>query len=366
MKKLDKKQIPQFAALCVLSAGVFGYFVVKIVTPSPAAAGNRPHPTAEAAPAAPAPSPVAAKKADAGLEAAPAAGEDEAPAPTPGMRDPFVVGYVDPKTQPSPPAAPALPAAAVKPTPPAKLGQAGMQVASIRETSPAAVGVPAFPSDLKALAPLPAAPKLPVTPVKTAAPAWTVTGVLQNETGQVAILRNGEARRIVRTGDFVSSAYRVVAVTRSAVVLRHGKTFFHLTLGDAKTAAPTPAKAALPAVSAPDPALKPIPKPIPAPQDDAQAPAGHPAESAAGLAQVIQAALLLARSYMAPAQTEVDFCLAAFHARRPLPPDVAMHFLDGSTPAPGSLQTQPRWQQALTQGNLGRAAEAGKRLNHYD
>ena len=49
MNKLDKKQIPQFAALCVLSAGVFGYFVVKIVTPSPAAAGTRPHPATEAA-----------------------------------------------------------------------------------------------------------------------------------------------------------------------------------------------------------------------------------------------------------------------------------------------------------------------------
>ena len=41
MKKLEKKQIPQFAALCILSAGVFGYFVIRIVTPSPAAAGTR-------------------------------------------------------------------------------------------------------------------------------------------------------------------------------------------------------------------------------------------------------------------------------------------------------------------------------------
>ena len=49
MNKLDKKQIPQFAALCVLSAGVFGYFVMKIVTPSPAAAGTRPRPAGEVA-----------------------------------------------------------------------------------------------------------------------------------------------------------------------------------------------------------------------------------------------------------------------------------------------------------------------------
>ena len=42
MKKLDKKQLPQFAALCILSAGVFGYFVLRLVTPTPAAAGNRP------------------------------------------------------------------------------------------------------------------------------------------------------------------------------------------------------------------------------------------------------------------------------------------------------------------------------------
>ena len=404
MNKLDKKQIPQFAALCVLSAGVFGYFVVKIVTPSPAAAGTRPHPAAGASQAAPSASPASAKAAatdKAVSGTAPAGDESEAPAPTPGMRDPFVVGYVDPGTQP---AAAAVATATVPATPgrvaasltkPAKA--AGRQTASIQEVGPAVVpAAPALPFGLKRLPTLGAAPALSAAPKQEkytkaaapeapAAPTWTVTGVLQNEAGQVAVLRSGEARRIVRTGDAVDSVYRVVAVTRSAVVLRHGKTFYRLTLGGAKTGAPVPAKTVFLPVPALGPARTPIHGPSHEPQDDALAPVGHSASSEAELAQAIQAALLLANSYMTPAQAEVEVCLAAFHARRALPPRVAMRFLDGSVPVPGSVEARARlergrdlyrsgqcdegraeWRFVLTMDDADAADEAGKLLDRYN
>jgi len=124
MKKLDKKQLPQFAALCVLTAGVFGYFVLRLITPSPAAASTRPHSPAvtQTAPAVQAdPKPASVSGAvtpvtDSTPAAADSATADSAaPAPTQGMRDPFVVGYVGPKTPP--PSAPAASPAPVLPAP---------------------------------------------------------------------------------------------------------------------------------------------------------------------------------------------------------------------------------------------------------
>ena len=248
MKKLEKKQIPQFAALCLLSAGLFGYFVVRLVTPSPAAAGTRP----VSAPAKPAPagagkpSSVTPGKNAALTPDIPANG-DEAPVPTPGMHDPFVIGYVDPKTLPASSSAPALP------TP----GKPNTKMASLPAPGPAFPSAPALqaaPLSLKGfpVQPLPPPSGLPAAPTTITAsaaaapndlipktfapPAWSVTGVLQSDGGQVAILRSGAARRIVHTGDFVDSVYRVVDVTRSAVVLRHGTAFYHLPLGIVKEA----------------------------------------------------------------------------------------------------------------------------------
>ena len=320
MNKLDKKQIPQFAALCVLSAGVFGYFVMKIVTPSPAAAGTRPHPAAEASQVSSAAvtAPASPKQAEAGKtgaapDAAPAGDGAEAPAPTPGMRDPFVVGYVDPASQPAPPAAPAPKAAA-----PAKT--AGLQVASIREVSPASVAAPAVPFGLKGFPALgaapavPTAPKKPAAPEAPAAPAWTVTGVLQGGADQVAVLRSGEARRIVRTGDSVDGLYRVVSVTRSAVVLRHGTTFYHLTLGAVMPGAAKPGATA-PAPPTPPPASISSPAaPAPAADPLVDARTGPPVSLEAGLSRMVQGALLMARAYMAPAQLQTDTCFASSQA----------------------------------------------------
>jgi len=265
MKKLDKKQIPQFAALCILTAGVSGYLVVHLVAPGPASAGTRP-----AAPARPAAGPASAAgpSAKAG-DAASAASTDipDAPPPGPAMHDPFAVGYVDPAT-----AAPAARLTPVKaPTLP-KLPPAGKQTASIGALSPLPVGpgAPALPGSLipfpvRPSGPLPSgplpggpdAPAAPALPAAPAAPSWTVTGVLLGASGKVAILRSGEARRIVHAGDFVDGTYRVTDVTRTSVVLRHGAAVYQLMLGGAKAGPAKPA--ALPSV----PASVPTPTPMP-------------------------------------------------------------------------------------------------------
>ena len=330
MKKLDKKQVPQFVALCILSAGVFGYFVVKIVTPSPAAAGTRSQPSAAASPApvtpqapvksqAPETPPTSPDPAGTGktgaVPPAPGAAEADAPPPTPGMRDPFVIGYVDPGTQPTPPAAP-MPVKAAAPAKTAQVKAAAMQMASIHEVKPAAVLAPALPFGLKGfsapggVSDPPAYPKK-AAPQAPAPPAWTVTGVLQGDGGQMAVLRSGEARRIVRTGDFVDSAYRVVAVTRGAVVLRHGTAFYHLTLGAAKPAGKTPN--APPPGLVPAPALTPAPAPVGVPQEDAQVPPAPALSLGAGLARMVQGALLMAASYMAPARIQTETCFGSVH-----------------------------------------------------
>ena len=160
MKKLDKKQIPQFAALCVLSAGVFGYFVVKIVTPSPAAAGTRPQSGRRSA----------SQATPAGLRPSQQAGQDGERARTPARRGrgrrarpdagdarPVRGRLCGPENAARPPAAPAA-APASRPLPqPAKA--AAPQVASIHEVGPAPVGAAArLPFGLKDLPPLPAAP----------------------------------------------------------------------------------------------------------------------------------------------------------------------------------------------------------------
>lgn len=259
--KLDKKQLPQYIALGVLTAGVGGYTVYHFAAAGPVSADTRP----AAAATAPA---QAAKPAPAGTGAAApaavAADTGDAPPPTPAMRDPFAVGYVDPGTVSAPPvaAAPSLP-------PPSK------QVASLGAISPLPVGLPAAPplpgSGFGAFPPKaaalpnalpagPSAPTLPAAPALPEPPHWTVTGVLIGAGGKVAILRSGDTRRIVRAGDFVDSVYRVSDVSRTAVQLRHGAAVYRIVLGGTK---PAPGASSAPApVSVPAAAPPQIPMPV--------------------------------------------------------------------------------------------------------
>lgn len=268
MKQLDKKQLPQIIALGVLTAGVGTYAAVHFAAPGPASAQT--HPAAVASTPAPgaAVKPGDPKPGDAKLGAAVPAGmvaaldTSAAPPPVPGMRDPFVVGYFDPAAGPGAASgthAPALPAL-----------MPGKQMAAVSKLSPmpigsAAFGLPAAPALPSAsrgqmLPGLPSGPSVPalpasITPVP-APPAWTVTGVLAGADGKVAILRSGEARRIVRSGDFVDSTYRVTAVSRTAVILRHGILVYQIKLGGMK-ASPSVLPVSLP-LSQPKPSA-PVP-----------------------------------------------------------------------------------------------------------
>ena len=266
MKKLDKKQIPQFAALCVLTAGLAGYMVMHLVAPSRVSAQTRP----AAAPVTVGAKPGDAKPSDAkpsdpktaDTNTADAAGTVNAPPPSPTMHDPFAVGYVDPKTVPAAaaPIVPALP----------KLPPASKQTADTHGLGAMPVtfpGAPALPTPLSSfparpagpMPGLPTGPIVPALPTAPAAPLWTVTGVLQGATGDVAILRSGEARRIVHSGDFVDGTYRVTGVTRTSVTLRHGTVFYHLPLGGVKTAPAAVAPGAVPAAPSAVPAMPPVP-----------------------------------------------------------------------------------------------------------
>ncbi len=274
MKTLDKKQIPQFAALCVVTAGVFGYLVVHLVAPGTASAGTRPAPPAPPALPVPAAGPVSAAVPNTAGAAATVASTDipDAPPPSPAMHDPFAVGYVDPAATTAaavtPVKAPALP----------KLPAPGKKIAGIGALAPlpAAPGAPALPVGLApfpvrpggslpgGMIGLPAKPIAPILPAAPAAPSWTVTGVLLGASGKVAILRSGDARRIVRAGDFVDGTYRVAGVTRTSVVLRHGAAVYQLMLGGAKadpvTASPATAAPARPAAYPSAPASVPMPQ----------------------------------------------------------------------------------------------------------
>lgn len=275
MKPLDKKQIPQFAALCVLTAGVAGYLVIHLAAPGPVSAGTRPTVPVPATPvpAAPAspgtstpPGSAAASAATASAKPEDDAASTDAPPPSPGMHDPFAVGYVDPASLTADGGGPAAPALPKLPT---GKPAAGIQTAGIHGLSPMPVsfseapalpgGLSGFPGHSDGAAPgLPAAPAAPALPAGPAAPTWTVTGVLQGASGKVAILRSGEARRIVRSGDFVDSTYRVVGVTRTSVTLRHGTVAYQLVLGASKTAPAKPGIA--PAGLGVPPAAPPMPQ----------------------------------------------------------------------------------------------------------
>lgn len=299
MQKLDKKQLPQFVGLCVLSTGTFGYFGVRMITPSPAAAATRPALKPSEPAAAPAGKAAAVPAGAVAASAADTAADAVAPPPAPGMRDPFVVGYTDPKAASAalaaPPAftaplhGPALAASTQIADTKMADAQIHEQVSGLPPAPISGLTVPGFP----AAPPLPSAalPPQKIMPLPAPPPAppkWSVTGLLQGEDGAgVAVLRDGESRRIVHVGDFVDDVFRVTRVTRSAVVLRHGKTFYTLSLGtkSEKTQAPT-----APAVPAPaTPTMQPAPTapPLPRQSEAAPVPARH------GTAETVASALPL-------------------------------------------------------------------------
>ena len=314
MKPLDKKQLPQLIALGVLTAGAGTYAAVHFAAPGPASAQTHPAAAVVSAPAPGAavkpgdpkpgdPKPGAAVPVGTAGAPAPAGtvamlDPSAAPPPVPGMRDPFAVGYSDPAAAgPGAAHAPALPALAP-----------GKQMASVGKLSPMPItpvsafslpSAPALPgaSRGQTLPGLPVGPSVPALPASItpapAPPTWTVTGVLAGAGGKVAILRSGEARRIVRSGDFVDSTYRVTAVSRTAVILRHGPLVYQIKLGGDKAGAAV-APSALPASfpsSAPPKQSVPIPAASRAVLGSAIIPVYHVARPAAPLVHLTKQGL---------------------------------------------------------------------------
>ena len=273
MKKLDKKQVPQFIALCVLTAGVSGYLVMHLVAPSQVSAGTRPPaaPTPVGGPA-PAPGRPASAAAASGtgttaVAAVPAA--TDAPPPTPAMHDPFAPGYVDPSTilaknGAAPAAAPALPGLPV-----------GHRQANGQRSWSHAGFVPLGSGSARQPQRLPVAWKRSdVRPARSARRACSAicsggTGLdrhrssARERTAKVAILRSGESRRIVRSGEFVDGMYRVTGVTRTSVTLRHGAASYQLVLGAAKAGPAAPGAA--PGMPFTVPPAAPVSAPAPRP-----------------------------------------------------------------------------------------------------
>jgi hypothetical protein len=249
-KKLDKKQVPQVIGLGAASAGLFGYFIVKMIVPTASAATAAP--TAKPAMATTA-TPAAATATTPGTPAASApagsaAPTADAPAPTPAMRNPFVplIGTtVDATVAPT-----VIPAATPATPKPVRVATAN--------TSQTSFAVPAGLGPLPAMSPSVPSPAaiigqsrgslapMPVAAPMSLPPGWTVTGVINNGSQNVAILRNGDERAFVHPGDFLGSQFRVIDVTAQSVVLRRGTQRYTLPLGTPSTTPASKGSTAVP------------------------------------------------------------------------------------------------------------------------
>lgn len=267
MKPLAKNQVPQVVVLGLLCAAIFGYFIFKMVVPTPAAAGVR---TAPAATVAKAATPASGNTGQALLGqatpgqaiAAPSSVASAAqgaatlplvaPPPSPGMHDPFAPEITSQASTPQ--QAPAVRTASMKTG-----GDSAFHAPSVQPLPP--MGVQEVPSGVPGGSPSAA-------PAPPAAPSWTVTGVVASGAEHMAILRSGDARRFVRQGDVVDGDFRVASVNSNSVVLQHGQNRFTLMLGGVQPA-PVPAAGLVPytpAVGKPaakltQPALSALPPP---------------------------------------------------------------------------------------------------------
>jgi hypothetical protein len=250
-QKLEKKQVPQVIGLSIASCGLFGYFAYKMITPTASAAPVAAKQTATAQPS---------TSGASATTTASAAAVPDAPPPTMQMRDPFA------PTVPLPTAAPTVAAAPA----PVKVAAANIGTGLV-SVPPAGLGpLPAMgsASGSSAASMPPTGPGMatgPAAPAPLAAPTWTVTGVLQSGAQSVAVLRNGDARAFAAPGQMVDADYRVVDVTRSFVVLRHGALKYTLPLGGPKTAPAAPQMAAT-SVAAPATSPAVVPAATPASQ----------------------------------------------------------------------------------------------------
>jgi hypothetical protein len=207
----DKKQMPQVIGLGVLSAAMFAYFTVKIITPPPA---ERVSASVIAAPNS-ATTITAVKAVETPADVA-IADLISGPPPTSSMRDPFWQPWQAPsKTAPD--------KQTTSQTQPASLPQGNLGPLAPMPSSSAV-------QPLSALNPAPApAPPAPIM--------WKVVGVLAGSTSgeRIAVLRNGDARRFVALGGMVDDQCQLIGIDRFGVTLRQGKQHIRLLLEDSET-----------------------------------------------------------------------------------------------------------------------------------
>jgi hypothetical protein len=232
-QKLDPKQVPQVAALGVLSLGVLGFAGFSFLSSlAPAAATQPPAGKAEAAPAA------GADKAKAGSAAQIAQAGTNGPAlqlPAIFNPDPF-----HPAVTPKAP-----PGAAVKPAAPAHSEpKHGAQRSAAYPPSLPAV---AAPGSRPSAAPSPGAPAAPLLPPAPVRPTVSVSGIIDAQDGpDMALAEVDSVQRIIQVGDVLPNKYRVKRIQMDGVLLVNGKDRFFVALGSKAQAANAGAPAAAP------------------------------------------------------------------------------------------------------------------------
>lgn len=208
--KPDKKQLPQLIALGALLLICIGYIGFKVAAP-------------KAPP--PPPPPAKEKPADKTAEVEETDASMAVKLPAVEKRDPF-----SPVMVASLPGAPAS-----SYVPPRRLSQ--MQdmiprrpvprITTPLHIEPMPMPVPAMPQTTLASVPAP----VPAP----ADPAFVVTGVIRGESN-VAIIRVGDERHIVRQNQLINGTYKVVSVTDNGVVLAASDHRISLKLGGEKNA----------------------------------------------------------------------------------------------------------------------------------
>jgi hypothetical protein len=218
VKKLNSKQTPQVIILGLLAAGMFGFFIYRMVTPSKAAANIQSVVVSRPTHAAAVPATVVAYAA---------------PPPSLAMRDPFIPGITDPAAMAA--YQTTILAARAPLHPAARTVSATWNVMPATHANPLPNAYPTFGGNIHAG--LTAAPiGLPAGGLDS--PQWTVTGVVSSGGGEVAILRDGDNRRMVRRGEMVDGQFRVVTVEQNKVILAKGKDRFSLPIGGEQKVAP--------------------------------------------------------------------------------------------------------------------------------
>jgi hypothetical protein len=219
--KLEKKQIPLFVGLCVVTAGTLGYAGYSLMggaAPKPAEAGT----TTDAAAA---PAPVLDPQAQAAAAGLP-------PLEPFARADPFRPAFASVLTGgPPPPSRPA------KPEPPAvrvaeRVAPAALppvpDFSSMPWSQPAPVAVRATASPQPVIRPAARMVEPPSAP--PVRPALTLTGIIEGE-NPVAILRLSDAQRqVVQEKDRVAGDYVVDEIASNEVVLVSSRDRWKLTL----------------------------------------------------------------------------------------------------------------------------------------